>query len=161
MLSEAVVMIFNKKILFSPVFICLLPLLYYIDYARILFNILGLPRLGEYDPSILLVAIQHGLPFRIWSAWVIYPAIYLIYAIILYKNTDRIQNAIKEPFKKLLPIVLPILMTVVIIVNVVMGGGNSNSTIMTKLAWCWGLGVLLIIIKMIDIKKLIGNSADS
>jgi hypothetical protein len=139
----------DKKILFSPLFICLIPFLYYVDYAKKLHKIFGLPRPNQYDPSILIVAFKHGLPFNIWFGSIFYPFIYLIYTIFIYKYTLRIENLINKPLKKLLPILLAGFMTIIIIANAAISGG-SNSSITTKLSWCWGLGVLLFAPNLIN-----------
>lgn len=140
-----------------PLFISLLPFLYYIDYAKKLYRYVGLPRLGEFSPDILLIAVQHGLPWKVWIAWIIYPAIYIGYGMLLYRYADKVENAINEPLKKLLPIILPVLFTVIIIANAAVFG-SSNSAIMTKLGWCWGIGLLLFGSKIIDFKKLTNNN---
>jgi len=134
----------------SPVFICFLPLLYYVDYARKLYKYVGFPRMEYFSFEILFNWIQTMTlsDWRFWIGWIIYPAIYIIYVILLYRNADKIENATNEPFKKLLPIVLPVLFSVVIVANAAMLGGNSNSMIMTKLGWCWGIAIALLSIKM-------------
>jgi hypothetical protein len=142
------------------VFINLVPFLYYLDYAKKLYK-LGLPKFGKYKPTILFSAFEDWCSIDMWIDWIIYPAIYIIYIVILYRYSGRIEKSINEPFKKLIPIVLPVIFTVVIVGNAALFGSNSNAMIMTKLGWCWGIGLFFFISKFVDFKKLISENKTS
>ncbi len=145
-----------------PLFVSLLPLLYYVDYAKKLYRYFGFPRPNEFSfESFLFIFEPHNLPLSIWFSSVLYPGIYFGYAVLLYKYAPRIENAINEPFKKNLPLIFPIILTVIIFANVAIFGGNSNSMIKTKLGWCWAIGIIFFAAKFIDLKKLASNNNDS
>lgn len=153
----------TKSKFLSPVFICFLPFLYYIDYAKKLYKYVGLPRMHDFSFEVLFNWLEYMTlsDWKFWIGWIIYPAIYIAYAIVLFRYADKIEAAVNEPFKKLLPIVLPVIFTVVIIGNAALLGGNSNSMIMTKLGWCWGIGLSFFATRVFDFQKLTSNSTES
>lgn len=157
--SKALDMSPSKNKVLSPVFLCFLPFLYYIDYARKLYRHVGFPRMHDFSFEILInwISTMTLADWKFWIGWIIYPSLYAIYVFFLYRYADKIENAVNEPFKKLLPIILPIVFTVVIIANAAIGGGNSNSMIMTKLGWCWAIGLVLFATKVFNVKNLSNN----
>ncbi len=78
---------------------------------------------------------------------IINPSLYITYGVMLLKYSGKLEKSIDESFKKFLPLILPIFFSFRIFVNAYLAE-NSDSQFITKLSWCWGIGIVLTLYKM-------------
>lgn len=123
----------------SPIFLCGIPFLYYIDFMRKI----GIPG-KSYQ---LIYCFSDGCQVA-WKPLFIS----LIFWSFLFHFSIIIERKINPTFKRFHPLVYSVILSILVFFNALLFGGGNNLT--TKLAIIWVLGITLLL------KAMFSNSSE-